>query len=286
MKQTTLDDYKQRILKAELLIENQLDEQLAPVVLSKAASFSLHHFHRIFRGLKGESIMQYVRRLRLERSAKEIVRTKKRILEVALEAGYDSNEAFSRAFKEHFGVLPSNYRQQEGTLRAQQKIQRLPLLPYTKVRIQDLPTIEVYGMRNYGSYKTVGATFEKLLHWVQIKGFPHPLQLYGICPDDPEITDEALLRFDACVKQDKITTPDHPQEVFRKEITAGTYAIGLHRGPYETLHETYLDVIGRWLPQSGYDATPDPVVEHYLDDPKSTPKESLRTEIWVKLAES
>src|SRR5262245_39138398 len=65
-RRATVEDYQRRLLAVQQLLEEKLDEALAPEQLAKAASFSLHHFHRIFRGQLGESVMQYVRRLRLE----------------------------------------------------------------------------------------------------------------------------------------------------------------------------------------------------------------------------
>jgi len=68
-------------------------------------------------------------------------------------------------------------------------------------------------------------------------------------------------------------------------IPEGSYAVGVHVGPYERLYETYLDIIGRWFPQSGYDLAIDAVIEHYLNDPSCTPKQDLRTEVRVKIAD-
>ncbi|HEX7929227.1 MAG TPA: GyrI-like domain-containing protein, partial [bacterium] len=68
-------------------------------------------------------------------------------------------------------------------------------------------------------------------------------------------------------------------------IPAGTYAVGLHRGPYDRLHETYLQVIGHWFPANGYTLSPDPVVEHYRNDPTCTPAEDLLTEVRVRIAD-
>jgi AraC family transcriptional regulator len=68
-------------------------------------------------------------------------------------------------------------------------------------------------------------------------------------------------------------------------IPAGTYAVGVHRGPYDRLHETYLDVIGRWFPASGCEPAADAVVEHYLNDPACVPASELLTEVRVRIAE-
>jgi AraC family transcriptional regulator len=61
--------------------------------------------------------------------------------------------------------------------------------------------------------------------------------------------------------------------------------VGLHSGPYERLHETYLEVIGHWFPGSGFEPAPDAVVEHYLNHPATTPPDELRTEVRVRIAD-
>ncbi|HEY1859983.1 MAG TPA: AraC family transcriptional regulator, partial [Gemmataceae bacterium] len=61
--------YRHRILKIELYIQEHLDEDLALDQLARLAHFSPFHFHRIFKGLVGEGVIEYVRRLRLESAA-------------------------------------------------------------------------------------------------------------------------------------------------------------------------------------------------------------------------
>ena len=83
------------------------------------AHFSPYHFHRIFRGMVGESVKEHVRRLlRLERSAQRLRDSNDAILEIALDAGYESHESFTRAFRAMFGESPSEFRDNRRELRA------------------------------------------------------------------------------------------------------------------------------------------------------------------------
>ena len=75
------------------------------------AGFSVPHFHRIFTAHVGENIASYVRRVRLERAGRKLRMGAVDITEVALAAGYDTHAAFSKAFKQHFGLSPSEFRQ-------------------------------------------------------------------------------------------------------------------------------------------------------------------------------
>jgi AraC family transcriptional regulator len=282
-RRTTVDDYERRILRVQQLLASRLDEPIAPAELARAASFSLHHFHRIFRAQLGESVMQHVRRLRLERAARRLRAAEDgRLIDVALEAGYDSHEAFTRAFAERFGVTPSEFRAQPSArVTAWQRTARAAAA--VPVDVRTTPALRVAFMRSRGSYAAVGAMWARMYAWLRARGLGGGL--YGICPDDPEVTDEALLRFDACVVVPDDFAPDGDEAIGITEIPAGTYAIGLHVGPYERLAETYLDVIGRWFPTSGHELAPEAVIEHYLDDPSCTPVEALRTEVRVRIAD-
>lgn len=282
-RQTTEADYQRRLLLAQLWVQERLDETIDPAALAKATGFSLHHFHRIFRAQLGETVMQYVRRLRLERAARRLRATETRILDVAFDAGYESHEAFTRAFIERFGTPPSVFREQPSQ-RLQEWLHHRTTDAGVSVEVRTLPALRVAFMRHRGSYGEVGSTWQRMRSWASAQGLlgADPT-LYGLCPDDPEVTEEARLRFDACVViEDGFCAPP---EVGVATIPLGTYAIGVHRGPYTTLAETYLDVIGRWFPTSGYEPAPDAVVEHYLDDPRTTPIDELRTEVRVRIAE-
>lgn len=283
-RQTTEADYQRRLLQAQQLLQEHLDTPIEPATLAKAASFSLHHFHRIFRMQMGETVMEHVRRLRLERAARRLrAGGDARLLDLAFEAGYESHEAFTRAFISRFGVPPSGFREQPSS-RVLAWRQDHAGATGVDVQVRSHPPIRVAFMRHRGSYANVGPLWQRMLTWAGAQGLlgGGPV-LYGVCPDDPEVTAESLLRFDACVVVGEAFTAT--DEVGVMELPGGTYAVGLHRGDYGQLARTYLDVIGRWFPSSGYELAPDAVVEHYLNDPSRTPVDQLLTEVRVRIAD-
>jgi AraC family transcriptional regulator len=285
LRRATRDDYEQRLLRAEQLLEQRLDDQITPAELASAASFSLHHFHRIFRAQLGESVLQRVRRLRLERAARQVRDSDARLIELALEAGYESHEAFTRAFTEHFGVLPSEYRMQPVAHRGLDDDTQRAAPPSIPITVRELDAVPVAFIRHHGSYADVGETWQKLVAWASSAGlFQGDFRvLYGICPDDTDVTPEQHLRFDAAVALSQPLTA--AAGIGTTVVPAGTYAIGVHEGSYERLRETYVEVVGRWFPSSGYELAPEPVIEHYLNDPMCTPEHELRTEVRVRIAE-
>jgi predicted dithiol-disulfide oxidoreductase (DUF899 family)/AraC-like DNA-binding protein len=91
-------------------IQTRLDNELTPHSLADVACFSPHHFHRIFRAVVGESVMDHVRRLRLERAAYRLKTSQTSVGAVALDAGYAAQETFTRIFQAYYGLGPRAFR--------------------------------------------------------------------------------------------------------------------------------------------------------------------------------
>ena len=138
--------YQQRIGLVLRHIEQHLDARPNLEELARIACFSPYHFHRIFSSMVGESVAAYVRRLLLERAAMQLGHSPESVTQIALGAGYDSVDAFTRAFRAHLGMLPSEYRRRKGHLEvARRRDLTRPLfyhemsdLPPMNVRVENL----------------------------------------------------------------------------------------------------------------------------------------------------
>src|SRR5215211_3898235 len=106
-----LEQYSSCIEDVIRYIRDHIHEPLDRETLASIAGFSIPHFHRVFTAHVGESAIGYVRRLRMERAGRKLRMGAVDITEVALAAGYDSHAAFSKAFKQQFGLSPSEFRQ-------------------------------------------------------------------------------------------------------------------------------------------------------------------------------
>ena len=111
MEPQDFQDYDDCIHNVKQYIHNHTDQPLNREVLANIAGFSIPHFHRIFTAQMGENIVAYIRRVRLQRAGFKLRMGAVDIMEVALAAGYDSHAAFSKAFKQYFGLSPSQFRQ-------------------------------------------------------------------------------------------------------------------------------------------------------------------------------
>ena len=106
----SMQDHSDCIDNVKFYIREHINEPLNREILAEVAGFSIPHLHRIFTAQTGENIASYVRRVRLERAARKLRMGAVDITEVALAAGYDTHAAFGKAFKQQFGLSPSEFR--------------------------------------------------------------------------------------------------------------------------------------------------------------------------------
>ena len=281
VKADTLESYHERMARVLAHIEAHLDEPLALEDLAEIACFSPYHFHRVFRGMVGESVKEHVRRLRLERAARRLLRDDSTVLALALDAGYETPESFTRAFDALFGLAPSAFRRNGGKMDAESKLEKAAL-PAVEVAVKRLEPLRVAYVRHIGPYQQVGEAWSKLCTWAGPKGLLGPgLVRLGISHDDPEITPPERLRYDAALVVPESVTGSG--EVAIQEIPGGDYAVAIHRGPYERLGQTYAALCGMWLPASGREVRDAPPIEFYRIAFGEAPPEEFLTEICVPL---
>jgi AraC family transcriptional regulator len=279
---TTLADYHERIMRVLLHIDRHRGDELTLDRLAAIACLSSCHFHRIFRAMVGEPLGQYVQRVRLETAVVQLQTSDRNVLEIALDAGYESAAAFTRAFEQRFGVPPSECRRAhrfELQVRATRLRNQDTMI---KPEIRNRPETKVIFVRHTGPYASVGEAWGKVCGFAAQHGLTGPGNLaIGVSRDDPKITASQQLRYDACVTIDRDVTPSG--EVGVQTLPGGRYAMFVHRGPYELFQTTYDAIYGDWLPQSGEQLRDEACFEVYLNAPENTPPAELRTEIWIPL---
>jgi AraC family transcriptional regulator len=153
--------------------------------------------------------------------------------------------------------------------------------PSLDVHISSILAMRVAFMRHVGPYREVGQIWGKLFAMVGPRGLVgRGTRILGIAHDDPEVTPPEKVRYDACIVVDDRFRPEG--DLGLQEI-GGEYAVTTHRGPYETLGETYARVCGQWLPESGRELRTAPSVEVYRNSPQDTRPEDLLTDIHLPL---
>jgi len=103
-------------------IENHLDENIDLDKIADSAGYSKFHLNRIFTNETGCTIYKYVQVRRLTLAAEKLVKTQNSIVEIAYEAGYDSQQAFTQAFKQVYLYTPKQYREKNIFIPKQNRI--------------------------------------------------------------------------------------------------------------------------------------------------------------------
>lgn len=277
-----------RIRCALHYIEQHLDEPASLAMLAEKSMYAPHHFHHVFRGLVGEGVAEYQRRLKMQRAANALLYSNRQIIDIALQAEYGSQEAFTRAFKRWCGYTPKFYRkcapEHEFTSGEALMSTNHSLLKKhdLTVKVRTIPTIQVACMRYVGDYHDCGKVHEELCAWAGEQGlFESPPEFLGLCYDDPKMTPADKCRYDACM-----VIPESfavVEGADKKEIAGGRYATVIHKRSYETLYIAYAALFGEWLPQSGEELQEAPSIQVYLNDIEETPVNELLTEIRIAL---
>lgn len=282
MKNITYNDYIQRINKVVAYINNHLDETLDLKTLANEAALSDFHFHRIFKALKGEAIGGYITRLRLEATARLLRYTALTIEEIAFNIGYETPASLSKAFKKQYGISPTEYRTNKDTYIMKKEIIN-PDLALKTPKIVTLEPKNLIYVALTGAYGSLdyGKAYEQL--WAVIKAqklFTKGIESICISYDDPKITEGSLQRSDVCLAIHKPATPQ--EEVSCKTLAGGKYAVFFYQGSYENLSQVY-DTAVRWVIDRQYTLREEPFFEKYLNDARRTPKEKLKTEIYIPI---
>ena len=282
MKNITYNDYVQRINKVVAYINNHLDETLDLKTLANEAALSDFHFHRIFKALKGEAIGGYITRLRLEATARLLRYTALTIEEIAFNIGYETPASLSKAFKKQYGISPTEYRTNKDTYIMKKEIIN-PDLALKTPKIVTLEPKNLIYVALTGAYGSLdyGKAYEQL--WAVIKAqklFTKGIESICISYDDPKITEGSLQRSDVCLAIHKSATPQ--DEVSCKTLAGGKYAVFFYQGSYENLSQVY-DTAVRWVIDHEYTLREEPFFEKYLNDARRTPKEKLKTEIYIPI---
>lgn len=269
-------------------IEANLTVDINVSKLAQLACYSEFHFHRLFRSYVGESVYAYRKRLLLERAIKLLVHSNDSITDIAFNSGYDNQTSFNKAFKNLYGYTPSQVRSQKVSL---QPIKLEPRQTMNlKAEIKTLDDINILSARETGPYAEAAPKA-----WGRIMKFTYGNRLMdknvrsiGISYDDPKVTSPEQIRYEACVDITADLTNSNfknNDNLEKKTISGGQYAMFIHKGPYENFPDTYAAIFNKWLPDSHYQLADDkPCFEIYLNrDPRKTKPENLKTEIYIPL---
>ena len=271
--------------QAVWIIERNSERDLSLSGIAKACGVSRSHLANAFGTVTGVSVMQYLRTRRLSEAAKALAGGAPDILAVALDAGYASHEAFTRAFRDHFGMTPETVRERGG-VGGLPIVAPFELKPETAVRLEPpryvkSGAIRVIGLSGPFSWETsikIPAQWQRFMPYFSTIDTRAPIPL-GVC-----FLSSDYGEFEYICAAEVSRFSDHPAELVAREIPSVTYAVFEHRVHLSRIGETYSAIWNRILPELGLSQADSAVLErhHETFDPRTG---NGGVSIWVPLAE-
>jgi AraC family transcriptional regulator len=264
---------------ADPLADHRLED------LAALAHFSPFHFHRIYHGIAGETVAATVRRVRLALAGRMLTGDDTSVTEIALAVGYDSPQAFTRAFTQFTGQSPRQFRQHmnKAALHPKPTDAQGPTASGEhaesgfEVRIVQRPAQSVHALRHQGPFSTIPHTHRRLraqLGAQTVSGW------FGISYGNPEMRSD-FRHYVAAALPDPRPAAEAVHGIEHIEIPGGLYAMHCLGGRYTRINAAVQALYRRWLPESGYEPDDRPTLEHYLNSPRQVPPDDLRTELLI-----
>lgn len=270
--------------KAIWFIEGHFAEDITLDDIAASAELSRFYMSRAFAVFTGRSVSGYLRGRRLTEAAKILCNGAPDILCVALEAGYNSHEAFTRAFRDQFGLTPEQ-------VRAQGHVENIPLVEALKmdesfiVNLETPRTIDGKAMLVAGIGARYNCETSKAIpsQWQRFNAYAGNVSgqvgdvYYGVCCNSDDENN-----FDYIAGVEVTDFSNVPEEFSRVRIPAQKYLVFTHREHISTIRSTMMTIWGKYLPESGHDVADAPNFERY--GPEFDPKTGNGgLEIWIRI---
>lgn len=274
--------------RAVWYIEMHFGSEISLVDVAQASELSQFHLVRAFGTYAGRSVMRYVRARRLSEAAKRLAIESSGVLNVALEAGYNSHEAFTRAFKEQFGITPDQFRRNPD-LENIQIVEPIKMddskkdtsINLSESRIVDGDAMVIVGLKKRYDDETSTQmpsqwqAFQQ--HIGNIDNQKGNVAFGVLCNSD----DDGNIDYITGVEVSQY--PEATKELDGLRIPAQTYAVFPHEGHVAEIGRTWKAIFADWLPRAEYKPVDAPQVERYGEgfDTKTGIGD---IEIWIPVA--
>jgi len=280
------------IQKAINYIEAHLQETITMEQIAQEVNVSVFHFQRTFSILTDMSIADYIRRRRLTLAAQELINTDIKIIDLAYKYGYDSPEAFTKAFRKQHHVTPSDARKQQGPLQSYNRLVIQVSLKGAvpmKYNIVEKEQFQVVGVkRTYNCQK--GENLQGIpLFWDEVNRQGMDEQLFtlnngqikgvlGVCVPDENYKENSLI--DYWIGTDHVgEVPENLQSI---EVPASKWVVFEVHGPMpHAMQNAWKQIFSEWFPSNPYEPVGTAELEVYTNEDPT--KEDLYSEIWIPI---
>jgi len=281
MKPQTENRYLERVDRAARLLAERLADPPGADELARAVGVSRFHFQRIYRAATGETLLETLSRLRALR-ALERLSAGASVTEVAGAVGYDTPQAFARAFRQWTGVTPSEARDRARALSARFQQSAVPQATPLDIEIASMNPLRLTVVRTRRPFGPLNDVYESLFEAAARQGKLDAVQgIFGLPENDPISDPAGLERHIAGISLD-----DAVLDGFETIDIAEASALRLrHTGPFEEIDTTSLAMY-RHVVDRDLALVDSPQLQHHLDDPEQVPVQRLRTDLYLALVES
>jgi AraC family transcriptional regulator len=283
-------EWFERMTNALDFMETHLETGFDVAEAARLANSSSFHFQRMFTMIMGVTVADYVRRRRLTLAAEELALTHGKVIDIALKYGYETPEAFSKAFRKVHGIAPSSARTPGVVLKAYPRLSFHISLRGGKdmeYKIIEKPVFKVFGKSIRVSTKD-GANFKivpKFWDEADKEGLteklcsraPDAQECFGICMEMDQANEEFTYMI-AVRKSEGIDIGPFEE----KTIPASTWAVFEVKGlPPDSIQKTWQEIFSEWFPSMKYEHTGGPELEVYPSTFETDPDH--RCEIWIPI---
>ena len=285
MKTASQLDYTKRIERVIAAVAESLERESelpSTAALAAVANFSTFHFMRVYRALAGESLGTTVQRLRLARAAHLLAASAAPISEIAGRVGFDTPQAFARAFRQHFGVAPSEARASNVASGAASQPAISQPASAIRVDVVALEPFRVAVKRTEGLYSKLDEVYRGLFEWMAARGALESIGgIWGVPQHDRRDTPEEDYGFRCCLATPAALTAS--DGVTMTNLGGGEFLRYLHEGSFDRLDDSHDAMFRELLASPEIQLRDSPILHEYLNDPDETPEADLRTHIYVPI---
>jgi len=249
-------------------VETHFAQEVTLEDVAAVSGVSPFHLSRVFGIATGSGLMHYVRGRRLSEAARSLASGAPDILAVALDAGYGSHEAFTRAFRDRFGVTPESVREQGHVtnieLTEALRMDTSASAELQPPRLERLELLLVAGIgERYSADSIAGipAQWQRFVPYLDTPSVRIGTETYGVCTNG-----DGAGNFDYICGVQVRGFDGVPSDWSRVRIADQQYAVFVHRGHVSAIKATNVAIWNQWLPASGYEAAPAPDFERYGEE--------------------
>jgi AraC family transcriptional regulator len=286
-------DWQTRLNRAFDYIETNLENEMSWAKAAEAANCSLFHFLRIFEVVAGIGPGEYLRRRRLTRAALELATGGSRVLDVALRWGYETPEAFAKAFKREFDLTPSEAARPGARLKTWPRLSVALVLKGSEAMEYRIENMEAFGLTGLATRVSL-TNGENLVVvprlWAEAnangrvgalaRAMPEGsrFEVAGVCLPEADPT-SSYFTYLIAVERPTVRT-GLPEGCVDLEVAAATWAVFPCRGALPlAIQDLWRRIFAEWLPGSGYERGEGPDLEVYPDG--DTASADYVCEIWL-----